>query len=129
MCDAPTSHFVFPRNPVGPNWAADRTQTPNQRSSSSLMTKLVPRVVGKMDGNWGTKVSREEGGGGVSAWRCLRGGSGLEELGRQKAFGQISVFTAVQFCVPDAMPSLPLLSKGAAAVIFMRGVLQPDLMA
>lgn len=60
----------------------------------------------------------------VSAWWEWAGGDYAT-----KSIWPNFCFMAVQFCVPDVMPSLPFWVKGAAAVIFMRGVLQQDLMA
>lgn len=61
----------------------------------------------------GTKVLQEEGGY-VSAWSlhgvCLRGGSGKEGGGgcyAAKSIWPNFCFMAVQFCVPDVMPSFP----------------------
>lgn len=50
--------------------------------------------------NSGTKVTQ-----GVCVCGCARGGSGLVKL--HLAFGQVCLFTAVQFCVPDVTLLLP----------------------
>lgn len=65
----------------------------------------------------------------MSTWRCVRGGSGPGgELRGQEHLAKFRFYGRPVLCSRcDAFA--PLLSKGAAAVIFMRGVLQQDLMA